>query len=101
MQATPTPVPIPAPTTTTAPAPTTTNPALKRKSPGADPPLPLNFGQPQSTPALSVTDPGPQPWPNTSTPGRPTLTGGLPMGRMAGTCGSVQPLFYWNRALFV
>ncbi|GJJ06143.1 hypothetical protein Clacol_000332 [Clathrus columnatus] len=70
----------------TATTPTTiTNPALKRKSPGEDPTLSSSYGQPQINSTLNVTDPGAQAWPNTSTPGRPTLTGGLPMGRMAGT----------------
>lgn len=73
--------------TTTTPTPTTTtNPALKRKSPGADPPLSSGVAQtPTSSTVPIAKDPGPQPWPNTSAPGRPTLTGGLPMGRMTGT----------------
>lgn len=66
--------------------PTTTgSSALKRKSPGDDLPISATTSQGyQISATLNTTNPGPQAWPNSSAPGRPTLTGGLPAGRMSG-----------------
>lgn len=59
--------------------------ALKRKSPGDDITISASTSQGyQISTTLNITNPGPQAWPNSSAPGRPTLTGGLPAGRMSG-----------------
>lgn len=66
--------------------PTTTgSSALKRKSTEEDLPISATTSQGyQISATLNITNPGPQAWPNSSAPGRPTLTGGLPAGRMSG-----------------
>jgi transcription initiation factor TFIID subunit 12 len=67
--------------------------ALKRKSPGDDLPI-ISASSNQGygiSQTLSTTNPGPQAWPNSSAQGRPTLTGGLPAGRISGRITITPP----------
>ncbi|KAF8897856.1 transcription initiation factor TFIID subunit A-domain-containing protein [Infundibulicybe gibba] len=83
------PVPLaPAPAAVATPASNSTHPALKpgMAEPGAQTPslslsTPTEFYPPISQTLSNVTNPGPVPWPAA----RPTLTGGIPSGRMSGT----------------
>ena len=66
--------------------------ALKRKAAGDDLPISASTNQGyQISATLNTTNPGPQAWPNSSAPGRPTLTGGLPAGRISGALALAFP----------
>jgi len=81
-------------------APSKPNP-LKRKSMGDDPPITASSNQMHNiNTTLSSTNPGPQAWPNTASQGRPTLTAGLPAGRLSGASFSLSFVFLadiWSR----
>ncbi|KIJ39473.1 hypothetical protein M422DRAFT_32720 [Sphaerobolus stellatus SS14] len=78
------------PTTQTPASALSINPALKRKAAGDDTPIGSTSWNLGISSPLTTTNPGAQAWPNTTTQARPTLSGGLPAGRVSGTPAHVE-----------